>query len=229
MKIYIYALKHPETKEVRYIGKSINPDVRYKYHLYNAGKFKRHSSLWIKSLLDINLLPEIEIIEECDETNWEEREQYHIKQYDNLTNHTLGGDGRLGDGLITIKSNISRDILFDKITELINQGLSQTEIEYKLELSHGFISRVRGKFIKYTIDNNITLPDSKFINIPVCSGWNKGITNQNRKDKGKLYHYCNTQKKWIVRISVKNKRKILGKFLTEEEAIICRDKYLSTL
>ena len=86
--IYIYTLSHPITNEVRYVGKTINLKRRYKQHLYD--KRQSHKASWVRSLKSEGLKPILTVIEECDD-NWQERENYHISQYDNLTNHKIGG------------------------------------------------------------------------------------------------------------------------------------------
>jgi group I intron endonuclease len=90
MIIYIYTLKHPITNEVRYVGKTNNPTRRYYDHLYR--KVKTYKGNWVRSVLNEGLKPLFEVIEECNETNWEERERYWITQFDNLTNSTSGGE-----------------------------------------------------------------------------------------------------------------------------------------
>lgn len=60
---------------------------------------KRRTINWICKLLKSNLKPIIEIIEECNENNWQEREIYWIsyhKQIADLCNHHDGGLGCLG-------------------------------------------------------------------------------------------------------------------------------------
>jgi group I intron endonuclease len=94
--IYIYSLIDPQTNEVRYIGKSINPKRRYYEHIKYVNNNNSHKSNWIKKILSQGLKPRLEIIEECDLGNWETREKYWISQYFNLTNGTDGGeDGRM--------------------------------------------------------------------------------------------------------------------------------------
>jgi hypothetical protein len=57
---YIYALIDPRTDEVRYIGKSIEPNKRLKSHIYassyiNDSSYNSHKSNWIRKLLSENL------------------------------------------------------------------------------------------------------------------------------------------------------------------------------
>lgn len=48
------------------------------------------------SILSIDKKPIIELIEEVDNSIWQEREKYWISKYSNLINLTEGGDGCLG-------------------------------------------------------------------------------------------------------------------------------------
>jgi group I intron endonuclease len=102
--IYIYKLIDPITNNVRYVGKTNNLVRRFSAHLKRSKTNKYHSARWINSLLNKDLKPILEIIEVCDETNWEEREifwiDYYRERYD-LTNILDGGGnsatyGRLG-------------------------------------------------------------------------------------------------------------------------------------
>jgi group I intron endonuclease len=92
--IYIYSLTDPDTNEVRYIGKTVNIKRRYYEHTKKPNEIKSnsHKCNWIKKLIDKNKLPIINIIEECNDDNWEQRERYWISQFNNLTNGTDGGE-----------------------------------------------------------------------------------------------------------------------------------------
>lgn len=92
----IYTLNDPETGEVRYVGKTISP--LYK-RLSSHYRDKKHSykTNWITKLKEKNLKPIINLIEICDENNWEEREKYWIAYYrkhSKLTNYLDGGQGQ---------------------------------------------------------------------------------------------------------------------------------------
>lgn len=94
MIIYIYALKDPETKQIRYIGRTKYPKQRLsEHHQIKRLKTKTHHNCWILSLLSRGVKAEIEILETCDENNWSEREKYWIANTSNLTNTTAGGEG----------------------------------------------------------------------------------------------------------------------------------------
>lgn len=94
--IYIYSLKNPITNEIRYIGKTGDLRRRLQNHISHSKTRNSRISNWLKSLIKENLLPIIEIIEECNKDNWEEREIYWIKYYKdsgyNLVNFRKGGN-----------------------------------------------------------------------------------------------------------------------------------------
>ena len=97
--VKIYVLKHPDTLEIRYVGKTIRSlSRRLGNHIANAkgNKHNKHLSNWIINILNNNKRPIIELLEECDYSVWQEREQYWISQFPNLINLTKGGDGCLG-------------------------------------------------------------------------------------------------------------------------------------
>lgn len=95
----IYALVDPRTDEIRYVGKSINPQSRCLEHLKQAKKHTRSRKLaWIRSLLKIGLCYQIQVLEDdVPKSEWIAREQHWIKtvreQGHRLTNLTDGGDG----------------------------------------------------------------------------------------------------------------------------------------
>jgi len=93
----IYKLLDPDTKEVRYVGKTVQTlKKRLSGHITRS-KYNRsaHVSCWIHSLIQNGKKPIIELIEECE--NWVKREQYYIAKFPNLCNHSIGGEsGMLG-------------------------------------------------------------------------------------------------------------------------------------
>lgn len=91
--VWIYALAHPETGEVRYVGKSVNPQNRYRLHLSRANNPKvkeqnQHLARWIRKVVK----PALIILDETDELFWKQDECWWIKQFDNLINRSPGGD-----------------------------------------------------------------------------------------------------------------------------------------
>ena len=100
-KIIIYSLCDPRTNEIRYIGKTVQRlELRYCSHIsvVKHNRKKDYCHCWIKNLLNVNLKPTINIIEETFDI---QREVYWINFYRqqgcSLTNLTVGGEqGTLG-------------------------------------------------------------------------------------------------------------------------------------
>jgi len=79
MRYYIYSLRHPQRKMVRYIGKTNRPVRREYEHLNRLDKSKK--SEWISAILKKGKKPLLEIIEECSEADWHKREAYYIRKF----------------------------------------------------------------------------------------------------------------------------------------------------
>lgn len=92
----IYTLKHPDTQEIRYVGKTVQ-QLKYRLatHISRSKKYRyAYVNCWIYSLLQEGKKPLIELIEEIEDNLWEEREIYWIQYYSSrtrLTNFQLGG------------------------------------------------------------------------------------------------------------------------------------------
>ena len=61
-KIYIYLLRCPVTKLVRYVGSTATPKPRFKAHLKDAQKNRTEKQKWILSLQAKGDLPIMEIV-----------------------------------------------------------------------------------------------------------------------------------------------------------------------
>lgn len=98
--VKIYTLKDPITNEIRYVGKTKQSlKARWYSHcsLYRLNRNVSYKNSWIKSLLNHNLKPIIELLDIVPESEWEFWESYWIFQLKswniNLTNMTSGGEG----------------------------------------------------------------------------------------------------------------------------------------
>jgi predicted GIY-YIG superfamily endonuclease len=131
--IYIYALKDPETNETRYIGRTADPSHRiYEHHQLNRLKTHTHKNKWLLSLINKGLRAKIEIIEECNELNWSEREVYWIANTPNLTNTTKGGEGEFENHKPAIKEDVRKRI-GESVSKLHKEGVYNN--------SHAIISK----------------------------------------------------------------------------------------
>jgi hypothetical protein len=97
MTVTIYRLYDPRYPDItRYIGKTFQKDIRSRLnqHICHSKYYKRHSCNWIKSLLRDNVRPKLEVLDNCDISEWENREKFYIDKYktDKLTNIEPGGN-----------------------------------------------------------------------------------------------------------------------------------------
>ncbi|SRR6266550_228766 len=94
---FIYTLADPVTRMVRYVGKSDNPHSRLDMHISDARTKGHYCANWIRSLLQKNLRPIIEIVDEVIRSEWQAAEAAYIIFYrdegNDLVNWTPGGDG----------------------------------------------------------------------------------------------------------------------------------------
>lgn len=199
---FIYTLSYPNDN-IRYVGKSNNPKQRLRAHISFCKKHKSHKNSWITSLLNIGVVPILDIIDEVPLDNWELYEIYWISQIKtwgfDLTNTSLGGDG---DGKWMIGNNHT---LGHTLTEEHKQKISDSANrknkgeyfittcicincgkEYKSKRSSKYCSRscsatYRKIYMhaKHSIESNLkTSKTMKEKNIGFSIGyipWNKGL------------------------------------------------------
>lgn len=111
--IVIYELVDPVTNETRYVGKTYISSLsrRYNQHLKIRGQ-NPHKDNWINKLLSEGNKPTLNILEYCNNENWQEREIYWIGQFENLVNFTKGGSGVIPpSGVKHFNSKINRKIV----------------------------------------------------------------------------------------------------------------------
>lgn len=101
IKTLIYTLADPDTLAVRYVGKtSLSIKRRLKLHLDSPKRETNYRTNWIKSILNKDKIPLLEIIDECKWKDSQKLEIYWISQFKTwgfkLVNLTDGGEGNLG-------------------------------------------------------------------------------------------------------------------------------------
>lgn len=100
MPIYIYHLCCPDTDEIRYIGKSNNPEHRFSRHLQASKSPENYAQRWIATLLRAGKKPVLRVAREVSpDENWQEVERAAIAEGFSrglrLTNTSAGGEGVL--------------------------------------------------------------------------------------------------------------------------------------
>ena len=146
---YIYGLIDPRNNEIRYIGKTINPDSRLESHLLESKNtnIKNYRVKWLRKLTRLELKPKIIFLKTCPSDEFEKYETEYIKIYSNnrLTNSDETGQGN---------KNRKRDVL-DRQSESRGRKVYQYDLEgnfikeyrsvrtaaKELNLNHANISR----------------------------------------------------------------------------------------
>jgi len=156
-KIYkIYKLIDPLTNEVRYIGITTRSlKQRLSQHCWDSKNGKiTHKKNWINKLSISNHKPIIQLIENCFENEWEEKEKYWIKNYSNLTNTSKGGQGVIFKNKNTIKSITEQKskaiIQLDLNCNFIKEWNSIKEAALYLKVGHSSVDNVLSKRSKST-------------------------------------------------------------------------------
>lgn len=82
---YIYVLLDPTTKVIRYVGQTINPEQRYKSHIYLNNKNNKHHHInWLIKLKNQKLRPIMKIIDECLLADLNKYEKLYINLFKKL-------------------------------------------------------------------------------------------------------------------------------------------------
>ncbi len=92
--VFIYALCDPETSEPRYVGKAKNVRKRFCQHINGRelARSKTRKSAWIRSLLDDGKRPQLVVLEEVDESEWQRVERLHIQYFKEEGARLVNGD-----------------------------------------------------------------------------------------------------------------------------------------
>lgn len=146
MKTYIYILVDPISNQIRYVGKSNNPEQRYKNHKNRCRDKNTHKRNWINKLRLLGKYPEIEIIDIVFINEWKYWERFWISYFKsigaNLTNYCIGGEG------LTFGNQTS----FKKGQKPWNLGKHHSEKTRKIlsDINKGKASKKRIKIEQYS-------------------------------------------------------------------------------
>lgn len=237
--VFIYGLKCPIVNEIRYIGKSVNPQRRFKNHILYETRANTHKARWLNILLQKGLTPQIIILEKVNKSEWEIKEKFWIQKFKSngisLTNETDGGDGRekgfkhkpesvrkivygLRNRSLELRKNIgikiSKRLKGKPLTEKNKVNLS---ISHKLfwENLSDLEKQKRSKHLK-----RVWTQESK----DKLSRSTRGIKNRNGTSKYVGVSWFKRDSKWRAYLKQNGKQFHLGYFASEIEAAKAYDK-----
>lgn len=154
--VWIYVLICPITGQIRYVGKTIDVEKRFKRHIIQR-KTQTHKANWIKSLYTKGLRPSLKILHVTEKKEGDYWERYYIKKFRDeklpLTNLTDGGGG--GD---TYTNNPQKEELLERLQKLNigrpspfkGQRLSK---KHKREIKRG-LALLKQKGYKHSTERN---------------------------------------------------------------------------
>lgn len=228
---FIYGLVDPRTGHVRYVGKSHNPKNRLQNHLTPRQlKSKSHKNSWLRGLLDSGYKPRLVLLEEVNESKWQEAERRWIVYYRSLpgypplTNGTSGGDGidkgtKFGDETRKKLSEMRRGKKMPPFTDEHRRKIS----EANKAAWQNFSEEDRNKRLKSLRDN----PKPKKVRVPKIKKTHRFYPDKT-KSSSKFRGVCaaNVGKPWRAFCSFQGKLRHLGCFTEEEDAARAFDRFV---
>ncbi len=148
---FIYALCEPfNIERVRYIGKSDDPQNRYKEHLRARNDY--HVDRWIRKMRTSGYIPKLRIIMECPFILWKEMERHWINIFksigESLTN--------IGDGGLSGSHSLGRKHSPETIAKLSAKQSNRTkEHQDKLTANHWTKNQGKADEIKARISDKL--------------------------------------------------------------------------
>lgn len=213
MTTYIYTLSDPRTKEVRYVGKTVNPKQRRHNHSNIARDKGTHKRNWINQLKQNNLRPIFEIIDEVEE-NWKFWEKYWIQQFKawgfSLTNATLGGDGlEVGNQTSFKKGQIpwNKNTAYKKTCCICTKQFASCLSANKVTCS----KLCKKEYRKNNQSNTIFKPGA--------IAWNKGKTGYSTTKKGQKVSDATKEKLRVIAIGNTYRRKQVKQYTKNMELL----------
>lgn len=134
MSTFIYALLDPGTDDIRYVGKSDDPPRRLTYHIQQAKHQHSHKAHWIMTLLRKNTRPDLRILAEVSDDNWEQEEMRYIAEAIQAGHVLTNGDsgGRGGRRATTeLRLRLSNQRMGVRLSEETKQKISKAHIGMK--------------------------------------------------------------------------------------------------
>lgn len=202
--VFIYALKDPQTLEIRYVGKAKDPSKRFRLHF--AAQETCHRTNWIKSLTRRGLKPTLEILDEVPEAEWQQWEVAYIEYFReagcDLVNSTFGGEGAAGfkHSLATCAKRSAR---FSGAGNP-NFGKKQTP---------------------ETIENRVAKNTGKKRNATQCENLRRGTTGVKHKNNTSGFvgiFWNGRNRKWRADFQLHRKKTYVGEFRKIEDAVFAR-------
>lgn len=188
---FIYTLSDPDSLKIRYVGKSNNPKKRLYDHLKSYHLTTTHKNNWIKSIVENNKIPILNIIDEVPVDNWQFWEIYWISKLknegNNLTNISGGGNGSTYHKYNDRNASIEKMKIRHKEFPNYNKCYDKTYFLDKELLYQKYITE------------NLSIPKlSEFFNVSEKTIFNNLKEHEINKDKSIWILQCASSPKKVV-------------------------------
>lgn len=131
LRWFIYALKDPRDGLVYYVGKSNNPDVRFRAHLRGAARRRHPSERWIDDLRTSQVTPTLHVIDGgCGDGACAAERAWiaeHRRRGAPLVNIADGGNGHFGPVTDTLRQRIREAHLGTRHSEETKRKMSASQ------------------------------------------------------------------------------------------------------
>lgn len=137
--VEIYALCHPLTGEIRYIGKANNTTKRLASHIRDSRRRDTPVYRWIRKLIKEGLAPVAKVLELCD-GSWQEVEIRLISKYKEtgrLLNVALGGDQPFCP--LEVRQENARRVTIARVSTPLKAELYHLKRLLAIDLKEGYV------------------------------------------------------------------------------------------
>jgi hypothetical protein len=232
--ISIYALIDPGTGEVRYVGKSVDPEIRFRAHLREKrNSIPSEKRAWIENLRDAGTQPTLKVLETVDADDWQSTEQKWIEFFRsigaNLTNILDGGEGKRAWGeksrqYISEQSRKwwasmpveERRVYLDTRRAIQRAAPYRARVSKRTKEQWAEVAEIERKRRAENMRQAITLEGREKQHSGTCKqGKSHGAASS---CAGVALDKRPLSKRWKASIGFKRQEIFLGRFATEEEA-----------
>lgn len=207
---FIYALKDPNTDDIRYIGKADDPKKRLRDHVNRCEDEETHKNNWLKKLLTQGQRPKLVVLKKIPADAWKEWEIRYITCAKNLgfdlVNGSEGGEGfQPGEKNPMFGGGAKHPNYGNPLSEKTRQRIREANTGYR----HSEAAKRKMGLAKKG-------------NRPCF-----GIKHKNNTSGFVGVYWEEKRKKWRAQISITGVRKYLRRFNTLEDAVFTRALYLA--
>jgi hypothetical protein len=232
---YLYGLYDPFTKELRYIGKTVDVARRFREHKNSTAKEKTRKSNWIKSLKKRKALPIGKVLFCFPLETLSKNESYYIQEYRKIHSLLNDCDGSEAEKFYTYKAKNEKE-LKERGCIGIKQKRDLWEVYLNLDNQRYYCGAFKNKVIAQKVYDAVArnyLPDYRLVTnfigvskltVEQAQQFSKKLSKKrNNYTSHEGVYYYKDKNKYLVTIKKGNERVKLGYTPNLQEALKVRD------